>query len=168
MIKRIVLISVITLFPATLFAQTDTLKQIEKAKAEKLVGTINDQQLSLYLDDDLVQSAISEELSDSLSIFTMLIHKDFDGALFFYLDGDLGDKPIVLRIKLFRKNGSELYITEKSYLEYCIAKNNCDSPAFGDLVGCKCTGGSSKNVEHHRIENMKPSGKGIGRLFGSK
>lgn len=168
MIKRIVLIPVIFLFPIILFSQADTIKKIDKAKSEKLVGTISEQQLSLYLDDDLVQSAISEELSDSLSIFTMLIHKDFDGALFFYLDGDLGDKPIVLRIKLFRKNGSELYITEKSYLEYCIANKNCNSPAFADLVGCKCSGGSSKNVEHHKIENLKPSDKGIGRLFGDE
>ncbi len=134
-------------------------------KFKVMLGTMDNNQLNLYLNDTLIQKAISEELSETLTISAMLIHKDFDEALFFYIEGKLGEKPLVLRIKLYRENETELYITQDSFLEYCLARKKCKIPAFADLVGCKCLSGNSKSVEYRKIENICPSDHGLGIIF---
>jgi hypothetical protein len=136
--------------------KAETTEEITKEKKIEriLIGSVDNNKLDLLIEDSLISKAISEELSDSLSISTMLIQRDFDETLFFYIEGILGNRPIAIRIKLFRENETELYITKESYLEYCLAKKKCKSPAFGDLFGCKCLNGSSKSVEYHRIDGI--------------
>ena len=135
---------------------------------EVLLGTISDKQLSLYIEEYHFQKAISEELSDSIFIEIMIIQKDFDGSLFLYIEGNFNSKRIVLRIRLFRKNDTELYLTNKSYMEYCLASKKCKTPAFADLVGCKCLGGSSKNVNYYKIENLNHLIGSICMQFGDE
>jgi len=120
-----------------------------------LIGSMENDQLSLFIEDSLISKAISEELSDTLSIEKMLIQRDFDESLFFYIEGKLGKNPVVIRIKLFLENEKELFITKDSFLEYCLSEKKCKSPAFADLFGCKCLNGSSKNVIYHRIEGFR-------------
>jgi hypothetical protein len=134
----------------------DTTRAVNEEKIidKVLVGSVENDQLSLFIEDTVITQAISKELSDTFEIAKMLIHRDFDGSYLFYLEGKLGKKPIVIRIKLYLMNEAELYITVDSFLEYCLSERKCKSPAFADLYGCKCLNGSSKNVSYHKIDKL--------------
>jgi hypothetical protein len=132
-----------------------TVAENKENKIDKvLIGSVENDQLSLFIEDTVITQAISKELSDTFEIEKMLIHRDFDGSYSFYLEGKLGKKPIVIRIKLFLMNEAELYMTEDSFMEYCLSERKCKSPAFADLYGCKCLNGSSKNVSYNKIDKL--------------